>query len=367
MDEEDFLKFLYSPSLIEEYKKEKKHRVQKLEQEFDSKRSFLESSKKIAIEIDRKHRGMINVCVAPFTEKGSLKNIGYRFIRASPLAELRIPNVDFLLYKTTQKAKIAIFGEAKGTISNPDEIINEFKTRISKIAQNTDYIKTNYFKIPVNETVFFEYVIAVPSGDAPSVFKKAIEKGGGIIVWHAPITGLEDISVAFPPKIIPPAIARSMMHRDHELNKSMNHAQSNRKMFNFFPQSHTVSKLQSLISAARVGETGLIVTEGELKDNLSQDLFYMDNTAIEEEAKLVLDFGLKIDFLETTADKYQYRIKAKGNRRDKLEQILEEKWINRQLNDELEREKEMVIQEIQLKYKVEKQKDKKLGDFGFGG
>ncbi len=366
MDDEEFFKFLYSPSLIDAYKEEKRQQFHQLEQEFNSKKDFLEKAKKNAIEIDRKHRGVINVCVTPFTEKGSLRNLGYQFIRASPLSELRIPNVDFLLYKQTHRTKIAIFGEAKGSIStsNPDKIINEFKTRISKIEQNTDYIKTNYLKIPINETVYFEYVIAVPSGDVPSILKKAIEKGGGIIIWHTPITGLDNISVAFPPKIIPPTIESSMMHRDHELNKAMNHALSNRKMFNFFPQSHPVSKLQSIFFAARIGETSLIVSEDELRENLSKELFYVDDSVIAKEAKSILSLGLKIDFLETILGTNQYRIKAKSYRADRLEQTVEVKWIKYQLDEELKEKKELAIQEIQSKYSAEKRKDRKLGDFG---
>jgi len=192
LDDEDFIEFLYSPSLKDAYKEDIKQRFQQIDQEFSSRKDFWETAKKNAIEDDRRHRGMINVCVAPFTGKGSLKNLGYQFIRASPLSELRIPNVDFLLYKPTQK--IAIFGEAKGSIRNQDDVINQFKARISIILQYTDYIKTNYLKLQTDEKVYFDFVLAVPSMEAPSILKKTIEKKGGIIVWHAPITGLENIS-----------------------------------------------------------------------------------------------------------------------------------------------------------------------------
>lgn len=158
-----------------------------------------------------------------------------------------------------------------------------------------------------------------------------------------------------------------MIHRDHELNKRMkNRVLSNRKMFNFFPQSHPVSKLDSLIFAARIEETGLTVSEDELIENLSKELFYLDDGVIKNEAKSILSLGLRIDFLEkTTIEPNQYRIKAKSYRADKLAQIFEEKWIKNQLEEELDGMKETAIEEIQSKYKTERQKDRELGDFGF--
>ncbi len=219
MDDEEFLKFLNFKELKEAYIEEKKQRLYTIEQEFESQKNFLEASKRNSIETDRRHRGMVNVCVAPFTEKGSLINAGYQFIRASPLAEFHIPNVDFLLFKQTQRAKIAILGEAKGSISNPDKIINEFQSRIEIINQKQDYIKANYLKVSVSENVFFEYVLAVPSRDAPDILNRVIEKGSGIVVWHAPITGPEYISVAFPPKMTP--------NRERVLTESIGEAYCN--------------------------------------------------------------------------------------------------------------------------------------------
>lgn len=219
MDDEDFLKVLYFKKLKDAYIQEKKLQLKKLEQDFESNRSFLESSMRNAIEDDRRHREMVNVCVAPFTEKGSLVNVGFKFIRASPLAEFNTLNVDFLVFKQTPKAKIAIFGEAKGSISSPEKILNEFRKRIKIINQKQDYIKTHYLKMQTDEEVFFEYVIAVPSGYATDVLNKVIENGGGIIVWHAPITGPEDISIAFPTEIV--SNRAGMMHRDHKLNEAI--------------------------------------------------------------------------------------------------------------------------------------------------
>ncbi len=362
MDEEEFLKFLYFKKLKEAYTQEKKLQLKKLEQDYESNRDFLESSMRNAIEEDRKHREMVNVCVAPFTEKGSLVNVGFKFIRASPLSEFHIPNVDFLIFKQTPKAKIAIFGEAKGSISSPEKILSEFRKRIEIINQNQDYIKTNYLKLQKDDKVFFEYVIAVPSGYAPDVLNKVIENGGRIIVWHAPITGPEDISIAFPTEIAPNRA--SMMHRDHKLNEALNHAKSNRKMFNFFPQVHPLSKLQSLLSAAKVGDEGHIIIESELKEYLSQDLFYMDDAAIEEEVKSIIDMGLRIGFLETTIEKDYYHVKARGNKRDTLERQLVDKWIKNQLDDELKARKYRVTQEVQAKYKAKRlQEYRTLRDF----
>lgn len=360
MDEEEFLKFLNFKKLKEAYIKEKKLQLNKLEQDFESNRNFLESSMRNDIEVDRKHREMVNVCVAPFTEKGSLIDVGYKFIRASPLVEFQSPNVDFLVFKQTPKAKIAIFGEAKGSISSPEKIISEFRKRIEIINQKQDYIKTNYLKLQKDEKVFFEYVIAVPSGYAPDVLNKVIENGGGIIVWHAPVTGHAEISIAFPSKIL--SNRASMMHRDHELNEALSQAKSNRKMFNFFPQVHTVSKLQLLLSAARVGDAGHIIINSELKECLSQDLFYLDEAAIEEEVKSIIDIGLNIGFLETTIEKDYYHVKARGTKRDTLERQLVDKWLKNQIDDRLKVQKEQVTQEVRVKYKAKRLKEYKTFD-----
>lgn len=286
MSEENFLEYLSFPDLKKEYASRLRSQIEKAKKEFEAKRDFFEKSKKAAIEIDRRHRDLINSCVYPFTNKGALAGTGYKYIQASPLSELEVPNLDFLLFKQTDRFRVAVLGECKSSISNYRSIAKELQDRIATAEEHLDYIKNKYLKLTESKSVFLEYAIAVPTNDAVEMLNTIIEYGGGQIVWQISIAGNPEISIAFPSKSI--AFPRdSMMHKDPVLNNALDpskHTPSNRNAFSVFPQCHNYIKLCSLIRSARSGDSGLVVNRDELKVDIKQDLFYMDEKYIDMEA-----------------------------------------------------------------------------------
>jgi hypothetical protein len=365
MSDEDFLNYLSHPDLQKGYALRAKAQKEEAKKEFEARKDFLEKSKKAAIEIERRHRDLINSCVFPFTNKGSLASTGYKYIRAAPLNELEVPNFDFLLFKQTDRFRIAVIGECKSSISNYKSIVREIQERASIVEQNLDYIKKIYLKLSESKSLFLEYVVAVPTNDAVEMLNEIIENGGGQIIWQISITGNPEISIAFPARNI--SIPRdSMMHKDPQLNSALDpskHTQSNSNAFSIFPQCHTYLKLCSLIRSARSGDSGLVVSREELKNVISQDLFYMDDTYIDNETAQLLLNGKEIDFLEWIETDDIYKIKARGNRRRILEEQLEEKWIKYQLKLDLDKNIEASTQTLRKELIKKRSKVKTLFDF----
>lgn len=338
LNEEDFLDYLSVPDLKKDYVIQLKKLKYDVGREFEAKKDFTRTSKKMGIESDRKHRDLINTCVYPFTNRGSLAKTGYKYIRAAPLSEIDQPNFDFLLFKQTDRFRVAVFGECKGSISNYNSIIRELKDRISSVEENYDYIKRQHLRISESKRVFFEYVIAVPTNDAVEMVNKIIEREGGQIVWQLSIAGDPEISIAFPTKKIDKKIRDTMIHKDQKLNAALhpsNHTGSNRNAFSVFPQVHPYTKLCSLILSAHSGDSGLVVDKEDLKRDIAQDLFYMEDSYIDRETDYILQKGEEIGFLEWIETDNTYKIKARGTKRNVLEGQLEEKWIKNQLDRDM--------------------------------
>jgi len=115
-----------------------------------------------------------------------------------------------------------------------------------------------------------------------------------------------------------------------------NHTESNRNPFSIFPQVHPYIKLCSLTRLARSGDSGLVVAKDELKRDIAQDLFYMDDTYVDKETDYIIQKGEEINFLEGIESDI-YKIKARGTRRKTLEDQLEEKWIKNQLDLDMDK------------------------------
>lgn len=358
--DDDFYNDLYFPELQKAYETERKDVISTIQKEFTDKRDYLKKSKMAAIQEDNRHREIMNSCVSPFTGNGSLESTGYKFVHASPLVELNGHNVDFLLYKRGKSASFAIFGEAKGSIADAASAVTDFRIKIKEIKNQEVYIKTEYLKTSKTEKVFFEYVLAVPDGSAVSIVNKVVETGGGIIIWHAPITGLAQITMAPPPKRIQKT--EIMVHHDTELNKAMTGpVRSNRRAFCVFPQIHIVAMLRSLVRYASPGNYGLTVNASVLKESLSKELFYMLDRYITTEVDKIIKKGLEIRFLETTNETDCYKIVGRGNssRRDVLESVLEEKWLEYQINADLERKEEDAMTILREKYRKRRENEYK--------
>ena len=360
-EDEGYLSSL-SKDLQSVYTSRKKELIKTIKAEFEKKLEFNKNSKKEGIESDRRHRDLINMCVFPFTDTGALAQTNYKYIRAAPLSELNIPNFDFLLFKNDNQRNIAIFGECKGSVSDPAAIVAETISRMKAVVDNLDTVKEKYLKLQKTSDLIIEYVIAVPSTYAIDVLNSVVKLKAKLIIWHAPLTGVAEISLAKPNKGVD-ALTRDMLHSDNVLNTALNHVTSNRKTFNYFPQGHTFSKLQSLLSAIKISrESQKVIMKDELKRNLAQDLFYaeeMVDTAVES----LLSKGLEIGFLEVDQNTGTYLIKGRGYRADILEGVLLDKWMGKQLGADLEEDIKQGIERLKTEINAEAQKTKKLGDY----
>jgi hypothetical protein len=106
MSEDEFLEYLWHPDIRKTYIKEYKSRSRVIKREFKSKKKHLTEKFKAPIEEDRRHSSIFNMCISPFMSEGSLVKTGYKFIRAAPLLELGLPNMDFLLFKKCKRRSV---------------------------------------------------------------------------------------------------------------------------------------------------------------------------------------------------------------------------------------------------------------------
>lgn len=165
VDDNAFLRLVAFPDLKRRYEKELKLEIRQIEEEFkrsyDNRRAMHDRE----IETYRRHDEVVSMCIHPFSEEGtSVRQLGYQFIRAEPLSELGIKNVDFLIYRREGRTPIVIFGEAKSRITNFSQTLREVGERRANIETRTDYVKTNYLK--TTSDPIFEYVLAVPTSIA---------------------------------------------------------------------------------------------------------------------------------------------------------------------------------------------------------
>jgi hypothetical protein len=276
--------------------------------------------------------------------------------------------MDFLLLKRNSGCNIAIFGECKGSFSDPYSIIKELNERKTHIEQKREHIIINYLHVAPSERIHFEYVIAVPDRDAARMQNSIIDKKGGFILWQASLTGKAEISCIFPPSSLDSK--EKMMHIDHTLRKQFEGSRSipcYRVMIDYFPQSYEFNKLSSLLRAAKfngANDSERTITKRDLEEVISKDIFYMDNEFIQSEVANVISKGLEIDFLMKLdgGEEECYKVTANPRRSNSLERHLMAKWIKSKLEKELERMTREAIIEIRRKFEKARAQ-KKLSDF----
>ena len=367
MDEDDFIRSLAHPEAKKEYILERNKKSREIKSNYNKEKKFFADRIVNMIEEDKRHSSIINSCISPFTT-GPLFGTDYKFIRAAPLFELNLPNMDFLLFKRNSDCNIAIFGECKGSFSDPASIIKELNERKSCIEQKKEYIIDNYLHLSPNERVHFEYVIAVPDKDAARMQNCIIDKDSGFILWQTSLTGKAEISCIFPPSKLDPK--EKMMHIDHTLRKQFNGGRSIeclRVMIDYFPQSYEFNKLSILILAAKFNaskDSERIVTKKDLNDFISKNIFYMDNEFIQSEVAQVISKGLEIEFLTKLEESVEecYAITTNPQKSNSLERHLKAKWIKSKLEKEFQRMKQEAILEIRIKFEKARAQ-KRLSDF----
>ena len=149
--------------LHQEYKSERRNLINKSSTEWPN--DYHTAKKSEGIELDKYHTEILNACIFPFVQQSSItRKLDYAYIKSSPLSELGVKNVDFLIASKIDGA--LIFGETKGTLTDPKDVISEYKKRIEVINENSSYIKNMFPDIKTQE-----YVLGVPSDSAVETVK----------------------------------------------------------------------------------------------------------------------------------------------------------------------------------------------------
>jgi len=341
--------------LRKKYLDEKRNIMKELGGRHDKEFNFFRDTQNQEIEKDGRHRNLINSCVAPFTQNGSMYHTGYRYIRAAPLFEIGVKNFDFLLFNRNKS--IAIFGECKGTISNPAALISDIEKQKKAVQGNMNLVKMGYLKMPETSNIDVEYVLAVPSNYSQEVVNAVVKSDTNLIVWHAPLTEADEISMAHPPSDSITDMRR-MLHRDNELN-GMSHVKSNRKIFSYFPQGHIVTKLHSLMSSLHYESSGVNISKELLREVISKDLFYAEEK-VDQTVDALIAKAIEIGFLDPNTDGNMYKIKSNTRKADKLEAILQEKWIMKQFENKQSDAEETKVDALRKEIQNEIDKQQKL-------
>ncbi|OPY34217.1 MAG: hypothetical protein A4E32_00489 [Methanomassiliicoccales archaeon PtaU1.Bin124] len=328
-----------------------------LKTKYQNEREAIAEPFKKGIETERKHRAILNSCVFPFTETGSLVGTGYRFVRASPLAEYGLPNTDFLLYKDNNRYRCAIFGECKSSTASAMEVVNQMRDRMAVAEAHRDLIAREYLMEKDYSSIVFEPVIAAPPADAHQVLNRIIETGGGITVWSVEMIPGATLSLCEPPRrdiqirsidgqdiVVKRA---SLLHKDKELVKSLaNPVDSNSSAINTFPKTHRVLEMLALVRVATVGEKGLMVTKERLRDYLKSDLFYMSPAYIDELANRIIEDAMTIKVLEYRSEEHAFRLIASGSNRTSVSLAIEKKWVDHQVEEMYLQERDEVLSKL---------------------
>lgn len=279
------------------------------------------------IRKDKRHRELVNLCIFPFFEH---RLGGYEFVRGDPLAELDVPNFDFLLWDFDGHA---IFGEVKANVGEGWEgrCVSEVLDQIEIIEENEDYIVENYLGSDMRHK---EYVLAVFYPDADRIAKAIIRERENIVTWRVHQMDKQiRVHSSAPPREAwiddPDDYYDIVQHSDSRLNSVLRTQESSTECLDFFPKSHPVTELRTLISAAQKEPPNVFVNEQRVVDYVRESLFYLNEEAQQITAERIIGLGLNIEFLdEWDGEEGDYKIVSRYTKSNGLEKTLEKKWID---------------------------------------
>jgi len=307
---------------------------------------------------------ILNTCIFPFIADGELTKYGYHFIRASPLYEKSMSNFDFLIFHADPPI-IAIFGEAKGSVSNPEEVVEQTKQRIKVVENFRDYITQKYLNAPAD----FEYVVGVEWPDAMELMKSVLRKGGEIIVWNSgmsfsPDSKKEELLELMVPGSHYEVASKTMTHKDRNLNRYLHKVKTSSACKDFFIESHRFAKLLMLNYVDR-GKSDGIFTYEDLYELVKDTLDYLEDDAIKKETEEILRYAIQeIDFVEEVDNQPRgYRIVSKGKRADTREAELMNKWVDYEIKKEKNEEKKEKLNKLQDEFKGKRGLQKNIDEF----
>lgn len=327
----------------ENYKLQKKSLIEKINKEF-SDTSLITNRKSRGIKEDNYHKEVQNACIFPFVQQGVItKKLDYWYLRSSPLVELGLKNVDFLIASRTDG--VVIFGEAKGSISDPTLVISEYKKRIKVIEDNIEHIKKIF---PMLKSI--EYVLGVQSVDVMETSKAILRSNANIILWQISKWDDQFLSLAVPPTE-DTVQRKGVMHCNNDLNKILSKVPTSTAFKTFYHESHPVAKMTLLSSIDRGQQTPF--TFDDFKILVTEEL---DNTPSDEIDTItlnILDSALDIGFVKPLKDG-SYKIQSRYRNASDRDEELKKKWIARKIEIDKENKINKSLEIIQTELLAKK-------------
>jgi hypothetical protein len=315
---------------------------------------------RLIAELDREelHREILNACLFPFAT-GTVP--GYLFVRAAPLLELGVKNLDFIIVCTNPPANelpVAIIGECKGLLEDEDRVVSEMKKRIKVVEAKWDYIKEQYLH---NQNMNKEFVLAVMAIDANEISKRVQERGGNIIVWKVDRSNMPLLAINRPAE--KGQIFATMLHANRRLTEALsNKIVTSTQYKMFYLQSHTVAKLKILTSIDKPTEGSTFRYE-DVKQEVENALHYIkEDDVINSETSLILENAKKIGFVREVGNGY-FKIQSRHKNAYGRENDIKNKWID----NRVEMKSEKLINEetaaIQDSFRRDIKKQHKMNEY----
>ncbi|MBU7017885.1 MAG: hypothetical protein HXS44_10270 [Theionarchaea archaeon] len=321
MDEKNIQEVPFKGIFLEKYKKIRKQKIKEKRIEFSKQKSKIRIGIEKEIEKDQKHRDLVNMCIFPFCSPGKVTKLGYRFIMAEPLAELGAKNFDFLIYN--KENNVALFGEVKGSVSDPRRTVSETEERIDIVKEHMEYISENYLgELPS----YVEYIIGLYAADDEKVIREIHRRESRIIVWS-----IDRYNSILSPKTLRDdekmAIKVGVLHRDASLINAVKNVKTSHKVFEIFSSSHIFSLMRIILLAkTTIDEGDLILTEKDLMEFVKGELSYLDNSTQEKKVKIILNMAESIGFLRRI-DAETFKIVSRSKMNKSLEKDLKRKYV----------------------------------------
>lgn len=336
-DDEKFLENI-SKDLRKEYLARKETIIKKIETHYSVNESTLIENKSKGITQDKLHREVLNACIFPFKDEiGRLRlsKLDYIYVKSSPLSELGLKNVDFLIISPSKG--IAIFGEAKGSVDDPNMVVEQYKKRIEIINKNLDYVK----KI-VPDLQRVEFVIGVRAIESNEMAKAIMRTKLNLIVWEIGEKGSQLLSLHVPPTE-DRTQRTSMMHYDDDLNHTLRKVPTSIEFRTFFQDSHPVSKME-LLTAIDKG-INIDFTFDDVRMLVKREIDNATTKEIDDHSIYIIRKGISCYFVRCAEIEKggRYKIKSKYGKSNYRYEELRKKWLDYSINESKEHE---IINEI---------------------
>lgn len=348
-DEKSFLAFLNDKKKKLVYLKEKRAAVREAKTLYKHEKETYQRDLEEGIRHDREHRDILNACIFPFVNTNSEPfAMGYHFIRACPLAEVQVENMDFLIMNSDVKP-VAIAGEVKGSAEDPDTVVTQTKSRMSLVLQYRSQIESEYLKTTAR---LFEFVLGVYSLYAIETAKSIQRKKIGLIPWHVDRSQRPVLTIA----VLPTSSAEErqiMMHSDHKLNSVLsNKVETSTELYTFYQQSHTYTKLLVLTMLSFKLEGPLTFSEDDVKQIVSETMPYAEQAAVDAETTNIILRAEEIGFIRRSGGKFS--IVSKHRNASGLSADLKKRWLVFSLKRKREDLIQNAIEEIQEKFRTQR-------------